>query len=197
MLRLVQGDVGRENLVAAIAALRAVDAGYRVALMAPTELLAEQHRHNFSDWVEPLGIKVAWLSGRLKGKHAKKHWTESPGTAQLIVGTCVVSGGSGLPPARLAIIDEQHRFGVHQRLSLARKTGNSTTLTNWYSLQHRYRAFHAGHADLDCSVIDELPPGRTPVKTGLIDNQRRDEVVTCWQGNCPWKASLLGLHAHR
>ncbi len=182
MLRLVQGDVGSgKTLVAAIAALRAIDAGHQVALMAPTELLAEQHRRNFSGWFETLGISIAWLSGRIKGKARRDTLQQiANGDAAIVVGThALFQDDVVFHRLGLAIVDEQHRFGVHQRLSLTQKAGEgghphqlvltATPIPRTLSM--------LAYADLDCSVIDELPPGRTPVSTVLIDNQRRDEVI--------------------
>ena len=182
MLRLVQGDVGSgKTLVAALAALRAIDAGYQVALMAPTELLAEQHLSNFEAWFKPLGVEVAWLSGRVKGK-ARTAVLEriAQGNAAMVVGThALFQEHVSFDHLGLVIVDEQHRFGVHQRLMLADKGGDAghphqlvltaTPIPRTLSM--------VAYADLDCSVIDELPPGRKPVTTALVDNQRRDEVI--------------------
>jgi ATP-dependent DNA helicase RecG len=182
MLRLVQGDVGSgKTLVAAAAALLAIASGYQVAVMAPTELLAEQHRRNFSAWLEPLAISVAWLAGSVKGKKRETVLAEiAGGSAGLVVGThALFQEGVEFARLGLVIVDEQHRFGVHQRLALSEKSSGderahqlimtATPIPRTLSM--------VAYADLDCSVIDELPPGRTPVGTVLIDNQRRGEVI--------------------
>ncbi len=182
MLRLVQGDVGSgKTLVAALAALTAIDAGHQVALMAPTELLAEQHLRTFREWFEPLEVPVIWLSGKVKGRARKAALADiAEGRPGLIVGTHALFQDEVLfADLALAIIDEQHRFGVHQRLALAQK-GIDNILPHQLVLTAtpipRTLSMLA-YADLDCSVIDELPPGRTPVKTSLVDNRRRDAVI--------------------
>ncbi|CAM5193983.1 ATP-dependent DNA helicase RecG [Alishewanella longhuensis] len=184
MLRLVQGDVGSgKTLVAALAALTVIGNGYQVALMAPTELLAEQHAVNFQRWFEPLGIQLAWLGGKTKGK-ARQSTLEAmqSGAAQMIIGThALFQQEVAFSKLALVIIDEQHRFGVHQRLALREKGG----ITDHYPHQlvmtatpiPRTLAMTA-YADLDTSVIDELPPGRTPVTTVAIPDTRRDEVIS-------------------
>ena len=183
MLRLVQGDVGSgKTVVAACAALRAVASDLQAAVMAPTELLAEQHYKNFRQWLEPLGIAVAWLSGRTKGKaRAKVLENIEEGAAQVIVGThALFQDDVVFAKLGLAVIDEQHRFGVHQRLALRDKgiasgirphqlVMTATPIPRTLSMTM--------YADLDSSIIDELPPGRTPVQTVVIPNSRRDEVV--------------------
>lgn len=194
MQRLVQGDVGSgKTIVAALAALKTVEAGYQVAIMAPTELLAEQHRLNFNHWFEPLGISVQWLSGKTKGKARSEALTAiGDGKAQVIIGTQALFQDEVIfNRLGLMVIDEQHRFGVHQRLSLREKGARSTkqdTLT-----EHQQQFPHqlvmtatpiprtlaqSAYADLDLSIIDELPPGRTPVETVVISENRRDEVVS-------------------
>lgn len=182
MLRLVQGDVGSgKTVVAALAALQAVDAGYQVALMAPTEILAEQHLANFRQWFEAPGIEVAWLVGRLKGK-ARQGQLEAiaDGSAGIVIGTHALFQ-QDVQFARLGlnIIDEQHRFGVHQRLQLQQK-GSSEAIPHQLVMTAtpipRTLAMTA-YADLDCSTIDELPPGRTPVHTVAMDSGRRPEVI--------------------
>ncbi len=183
MLRLVQGDVGSgKTVVAALAALQAIANGYQVALMAPTEILAEQHWQNFLSWFAPLDIEVAWLVGKLKGK-ARQASLDSiaSGSAQFVVGTHALFQEE-VEYARLglAIIDEQHRFGVHQRLALKQKAqtedGHPHQLVMTATPIPRTLAMTA-YADLDTSVIDELPPGRTPVNTVVIDNARRQQIV--------------------
>ena len=181
MLRLVQGDVGSgKTIVAAIAALQAIEAGYQVALMAPTEILAEQHRVNFENWFSALGIQVGWLSGRLKGKKREAMMQQvSQGDLPMIVGTHALFQESvEFANLGLVIVDEQHRFGVHQRLAL-RSKGKSVTphqLIMTATPIPRTLAMTA-YADLDLSVIDELPPGRKPIKTVLVSEQRQGEVI--------------------
>jgi len=192
MLRLVQGDVGSgKTVVAALAALQAIANGKQVVLMAPTEILAEQHRVNFVRWFEPLGIDVAWLTGKLKGQ-ARQVQTEaiSSGEARLIVGTHALFQQSvEFADLGLTIIDEQHRFGVHQRLSLREKGENTGLALHPHQLTMtatpipRTLAMSA-YADLDSSVIDELPPGRTPVATAVIANDRREQVIARVQVAC-------------
>jgi len=182
MLRLVQGDVGSgKTLVAALAALAAIGGGYQVALMAPTELLAEQHLRNFKDWFEPLGIEIAWLSGKVKTKARRETLAAiANGDAQLVVGThALFQEHVVFSRLALVIIDEQHRFGVHQRLALTQK-GEHASMPHQLVLTAtpipRTLSMLA-YADLDCSVIDELPPGRKPVTTSLLDNQRRGALI--------------------
>jgi ATP-dependent DNA helicase RecG len=179
MLRLVQGDVGSgKTVVAALAALRAVGSGYQVALMAPTELLAEQHRQNFTQWLEPLGVRVGWLSGRLKGRaRAAQLEAIASGETRIVVGThALFQDDVAFHRLGLAIIDEQHRFGVHQRLALTEKGLHPHQLIMTATPIPRTLAMSA-YADLDTSVIDELPPGRQPVQTVLIGSERRPEIV--------------------
>ncbi len=185
MLRLVQGDVGSgKTVVAALAALQAIANGKQAAVMAPTEILAEQHRLNFTQWFEPLGIEVAWLTGKLKGQAREKQLQAiQSGDARLVVGThALFQQGVEFADLGLTIIDEQHRFGVHQRLSLREKGEESSLSLHPHQLTltatpiPRTLAMSA-YADLDCSIIDELPPGRTPVSTVVIANERREQVV--------------------
>lgn len=193
MQRLLQGDVGSgKTIVAALAALQAVESGFQVAVMAPTELLAEQHFRKFSYWLEPLGINVLWLSGSLKRKERELalEQTASGGT-MLIVGThALFQEQVEFRNLGLAIIDEQHRFGVHQRLMLRMKgdEGGRQPHQLMMSATPIPRTLAMSfYADLDVSVIDELPPGRTPVVTKLVEDVRREEVVArvreaCAQG---------------
>ena len=183
MLRLLQGDVGSgKTVVAALSALRAIDAGYQVALMAPTEILAEQHAVNFRQWFEPLGIEVGWHSGKQKGKpRAEQLERVSAGSCQILVGThALFQGEVSYAKLGLIIIDEQHRFGVQQRLALREKAAsmniNPHQLVMTATPIPRTLAMSA-YADLDNSIIDELPPGRTPVNTLIVSNERRGEVV--------------------
>ena len=183
MLRLVQGDVGSgKTVVAALAALIAVASGKQAAIMAPTEILAEQHRLNFGRWLEPLGIQLGWLTGRLKVSERREQLEAiREGKARVIVGThALFQEGVDFADLGLIIIDEQHRFGVHQRLSLREKGASGSLRPHQLIMTAtpipRTLAMSA-YADLDCSVIDELPPGRTPVSTVVISDQRREEVI--------------------
>jgi ATP-dependent DNA helicase RecG len=183
MMRLVQGDVGSgKTLVAALAALSAIGAGYQVALMAPTELLAEQHAENFRNWFTPLGIKVGWLAGKLKGKLREQVLTSlQSGEVQMLVGThAIFQQHVNFKSLALAIIDEQHKFGVHQRLALREKGEQQGHFPHQLIMTAtpipRTLAMTA-YADLDTSVIDELPPGRTPVTTVVLPDTRRGEVI--------------------
>ena len=182
MLRLVQGDVGSgKTVVAALAALAAVEAGKQAALMAPTELLAEQHFRNFDRWLTPLGVAVVWLAGKLKGRARTQALHALAGEAQVAIGThALMQEGVVFRDLGLAIIDEQHRFGVHQRLALRDKGRDGEVIPHQLVLTAtpipRTLAMTA-YADLDVSVIDELPPGRAPVTTVAIANSRRTEVI--------------------
>ncbi|BFM50195.1 ATP-dependent DNA helicase RecG [Marinomonas sp. THO17] len=190
MLRLVQGDVGSgKTLVAALAAAAVVQEGYQVAVMAPTEILAEQHYLNFTQWFEPLGLNVAWMTGKLKGKsrEAELHKIAS-GEAHIIIGTHALFQESvEFDRLALAIIDEQHRFGVHQRMALREKGMKHGVQPHQLIMTAtpipRTLAMSA-YADLDSSIIDELPPGRTPVNTIVVSDQRRQEVIDRVQSAC-------------
>jgi ATP-dependent DNA helicase RecG len=183
MLRLLQGDVGSgKTVVAAAAALRAVENGAQAALMAPTELLAEQHDRNLRTWLEPLGIEVAWLTGRLTGK-ARRLALErlASGAVQVAVGTHALFQEAVIfAELALAIVDEQHRFGVHQRLALREKGRSRGRCPHQLIMTAtpipRTLAMSA-YADLDTSTMDELPPGRLPVTTVAAPDSRRDEVI--------------------
>ena len=186
MRRLLQGDVGSgKTLVAALAALQAVENGWQAALMAPTEILSEQHYLKLSHWLEPIGVKIAWMSGGLKAR-AKKAALESieRGETQLAIGThALFQEGVTFARLGLAIIDEQHRFGVAQRLALSSKGGephqlmmSATPIPRTLSMSY--------YADLDVTVIDELPPGRTRVVTKLVSEERRDEVIARIRDSC-------------
>ncbi|MDT8398782.1 MAG: ATP-dependent DNA helicase RecG [Pseudomonadales bacterium] len=203
MLRLLQGDVGSgKTLVAVLAALQAVEHGFQAALMAPTEILAEQHYLNLDQWLQPLGIETGFLSGRIKGKKRAQILQEiATGSAQMIVGThALFQEEVSFAKLGLMIIDEQHRFGVHQRLALRQK-GTSPAL---YPHQLIMTATPiprtltmSTYADLDCSIIDELPPGRSPVNTVIIQDSRRDEVIArirqaCTEGRqAYWVCTLI------
>jgi ATP-dependent DNA helicase RecG len=184
MMRLVQGDVGSgKTLVAAMAALSAIAAGYQVGMMAPTELLAEQHFNNFRQWFEPLGIEVGWLAGKLKGKVRVKVLEQlANNEVKMLVGThAIFQEAVTFSSLALVIVDEQHRFGVHQRLALRKKGESQGAFPHQLIMTAtpipRTLAMTA-YADLDTSVIDELPPGRKPVKTVVLPDTRRDEVIT-------------------
>ena len=182
MQRLLQGDVGSgKTVVAALAAAQAIDSGFQVALMAPTEILAEQHFRSIAAWMAPLGVPVAWLTGSLKKKEktAAQQMVAS-GEAQLVIGThALIQDEVQFARLGLAIVDEQHRFGVGQRLMLRNK-GDTDTVPHQLMMSAtpipRTLAM-TYYADLDVSVIGELPPGRTPIVTRVVDQQRRDEVI--------------------
>jgi len=190
MMRLVQGDVGSgKTLVAALAAITAISEGYQVALMAPTEILAEQHAINFQNWFEPLDISVGWLAGKTKAK-ARRHALEhiENGNMQMIVGThALFQDQVNFHKLALIIIDEQHRFGVHQRLSLREKgafDGNYPHQLIMTATPIPRTLAMTAYADLDTSVIDELPPGRTPINTVALPDTRRDDVVERIRKGC-------------
>ena len=189
MLRLVQGDVGAgKTLVAGVAACHALEEGWQVALMAPTEILAEQHYLNFKRWLEPLGLNVAWLSGKQKGKaRAAAEKVIQDGSANMVVGThALFQDNIEFAKLGLVIIDEQHRFGVDQRLALRNKGVDGMTphqLVMTATPIPRTLAMSA-YGDLDTSVIDELPPGRTPIQTVTIPLDRREEVLQRIAQNC-------------
>ena len=188
MNRLLQGDVGSgKTVVAALAAARAMDHGYQAAVMAPTEILAEQHYLKMKEWFEPLGVKIAWLSGSLKAKDKRlaQENIES-GQAQLIVGThALIQEHVSFAKLGLAVIDEQHRFGVRQRLEIQQRVGSETFYCHQLMMSAtpipRTLAM-TYYADLDVSVIDELPPGRKPITTKVVKASRRDEVISGLQG---------------
>ena len=189
MLRLVQGDVGAgKTLVAGVAACHALEEGWQVALMAPTEILAEQHYLNFKKWFEPMGLTVSWLSGKQKGK-AREASEQSiqQGSANLVIGThALFQDNVKFAKLGLVIIDEQHRFGVDQRLALRNKGLAGMTphqLVMTATPIPRTLAMSA-YGDLDTSVIDELPPGRTPIQTVTIPLDRREQVLQRIATNC-------------
>ncbi|MCJ0825548.1 ATP-dependent DNA helicase RecG [Luteimonas sp. 50] len=205
MLRLVQGDVGSgKTVVAALAAMVAVGSGRQAALMAPTELLAEQHVANLRQWLEPLGVRVAWLAGKVLGKARRAALADvASGTAQVVVGThALMQEGVVFADLALAIVDEQHRFGVHQRLALRDKgaAGDSGRVPHQLVMTAtpipRTLAM-AAYADLDVSAIDELPPGRTPVQTVVLSAERRPELIqrirtACAEGRqAYWVCTLI------
>ncbi|MFV5501839.1 ATP-dependent DNA helicase RecG [Acinetobacter sp. 226] len=189
MLRLVQGDVGAgKTLVAGIAACHALEEGWQVALMAPTEILAEQHYLNFKRWFEPLGLNVAWLSGKQKGKaRAAAEQLIRDGSAHLVIGThALFQENVEFAKLGLVIIDEQHRFGVDQRLALRNKglDGMSPHQLVMTATPIPRTLAMSAYGDLDTSVIDELPPGRTPIQTVTIPLDRREEVLQRIASNC-------------
>ncbi|MBF8755155.1 ATP-dependent DNA helicase RecG [Pseudomonas guariconensis] len=202
MMRLVQGDVGAgKTVVAALAALQALEAGYQVALMAPTEILAEQHYLTFKRWLEPLGIEVAWLAGKLKGKARASALEQIASGVPMVVGThALFQEEVKFRRLALAIIDEQHRFGVQQRLALRQKGVDGALCPHQLIMTAtpipRTLAMSA-YADLDTSILDELPPGRTPVNTVLVADSRRFEVVervraACTEGRqAYWVCTLI------
>jgi ATP-dependent DNA helicase RecG len=202
MLRLVQGDVGSgKTVVSALAALQSIEAGYQVALMAPTELLAEQHLRVFKQWFEPLGLEVSWLTGRHKGRVREQLLGDlAEGRSPIVVGTHALFQEDVIfEKLGLVIIDEQHRFGVHQRMALRNKGANEKVphqLIMTATPIPRTLAMTA-YADLDLSIIDELPPGRTPVATVVIPDSRRADVVervrsACLEGRqAYWVCTLI------
>ena len=190
MMRLVQGDVGSgKTLVAALAAVQALEHGYQVVLMAPTELLAEQHAVNFGNWFESMGIAVGWLAGKLTGKAKEKELARiASGEAKMIVGThALFQQHVEFHHLALVIIDEQHRFGVDQRLELREKGEKDGAYPHQLIMTAtpipRTLAMTA-YADLETSVIDELPPGRTPIQTIALPDTRRDEIVNKVRSAC-------------
>ena len=183
MNRLLQGDVGSgKTVVAALAAARAMDHGYQAAIMAPTEILAEQHYLKMKEWFEPLGVKIAWLSGSLKAKEKRlAQEVIENGQAQLIIGThALIQENVSFAKLGLAVIDEQHRFGVRQRLEIQQRVGSELFYCHQLMMSAtpipRTLAM-TYYADLDVSVIDELPPGRKPIATKVVKASRRDEVI--------------------
>ncbi len=183
MNRLLQGDVGSgKTVVAALAAARVMDHGYQAAIMAPTEILAEQHYLKMKEWFEPLGVKIAWLSGSLKAKDKRlAQEVIENGHAQLIIGThALIQENVSFAKLGLAVIDEQHRFGVRQRLEIQQRVGSELFYCHQLMMSAtpipRTLAM-TYYADLDVSVIDELPPGRKPIATKVVKASRRDEVI--------------------
>ncbi len=212
MQRLVQGDVGSgKTIVAALAAIQAAEAGFQVAIMAPTEILAEQHRNHFAEWLECVGIEMAWLNGRMKVAERRQMLEKiSSGEAKVVVGThALFQEAVQFQQLGLVIIDEQHRFGVHQRLALQNK-GKQTDDQGIHQLVMtatpipRTLAMTA-YGDLDISIIDSLPPGRQPIETAVLNQNRRTEVMEhlvqqCKQGVqaywvCPLIEESEAVHA--
>ncbi|MBB3103827.1 ATP-dependent DNA helicase RecG [Azomonas macrocytogenes] len=202
MLRLIQGDVGAgKTVVAALAALQALEAGYQAALMAPTEILAEQHYVNFAKWLEPLGLELAWLAGKLKGKSRLTALEKIAAGCPMVIGThALFQDEVRFRNLALVIIDEQHRFGVQQRLALRQKGVEGRLCPHQLIMTAtpipRTLAMSA-YADLDTSILDELPPGRTPVNTLVLADSRRSEVIervrnACLQGRqAYWVCTLI------
>ncbi|KFN19803.1 ATP-dependent DNA helicase RecG [Aeromonas bestiarum] len=203
MMRLVQGDVGSgKTLVAALAALQAIGNGCQVGLMAPTELLAEQHAINFGHWLAPLGIGVGWLAGKQKGKAREAQLAAiADGSVKMVVGThAIFQEQVVFQRLALVIIDEQHRFGVHQRLALREKGEREGVHPHQLIMTAtpipRTLAMTA-YADLDTSIIDELPPGRTPITTVALPDSRRQDVIervklACQEGKqAYWVCTLI------
>ena len=202
MLRLIQGDVGSgKTLVAAGAAGYALDSGWQVAVMAPTEILAEQHLLNFKQWFEPLGIGVGWLAGKQTAKQRREALEAViENSVQIVVGThALFQDTVQFAKLGLVIIDEQHRFGVEQRMALTNKGVAGSTphqLIMTATPIPRTLAMSV-YGDMDTSIIDELPPGRTPITTVTIDRNRRDDVIERIAVNCAegrqayWVCSLV------
>ena len=192
MLRLVHGDVGSgKTVIAALAALRAMDNGYQAAITAPTELLAEQHFRVFSAWLEPLGIKPVWLSGKVTGKKRTEALHRIGTGAELVIGThALMQKGVDFSQLGLVIVDEQHRFGVGQRMNLLEKGGRFGQQAHQLIMTAtpipRTLAMTA-YAGMDVSVIDELPPGRKPVTTVVMSNERRPEIIQRVANACAGK----------
>lgn len=195
MHRLLQGDVGSgKTVVAAMAALRAIGNGFQAAIMAPTELLAEQHLRSFQDWLGPLGVEPVWLSSKIKGKARAVALQAIANGAPMVIGThALMQEGVRFQRLGLAIVDEQHRFGVHQRLALLDKATEPGTAPGAEAGRRTPANAHqlimtatpiprtlamTAYAGLETSVIDELPPGRKPVQTVAISIERRDQVIS-------------------
>lgn len=190
MMRLLQGDVGSgKTIVALMAILKAIEAGYQAAIMAPTEILAEQHFNHFKAYLDQLNINTVWLASKLKTSIKKEAYAQiQSGQAQVIVGThALFQDGVNYHRLALVVIDEQHRFGVQQRQALQHKGKQAGHLPHQLIMTAtpipRTLAMTA-YADLSLSIIDELPPGRTPIETKLVNNQRRDEVIAKIQTQC-------------
>ncbi len=203
MMRLVQGDVGSgKTVVMALACLQAVEAGFQAAVMAPTEILAEQHYRNFSQWFEPLGLTVAWISGKQKAAQRREmRALIAAGQAQLAVGThALFQDDIEFERLALVVVDEQHRFGVHQRMALREKgaaAGSAPHQLIMTATPIPRTLAQTAYTDLDLSIIDELPPGRKPVTTVALPNDRRADVVervanACRAGQqCYWVCTLV------
>jgi ATP-dependent DNA helicase RecG len=190
MLRLLQGDVGSgKTVIAAMASVHASESQYQAAIMAPTEILAEQHFINFSNWLNPLGIETVWLSGKVKGKKREEHLgIIGSGNARVVIGThALFQNDVVFKNLGLVIIDEQHRFGVHQRLALREKGEYNGVLPHQLVMTATpipRTLTMSLYADMDCSVIDELPPGRSPITTSVLADNRREEVIDRIESAC-------------
>lgn len=190
MMRLVQGDVGSgKTVIAAMAAVGAVENGLQAAIMAPTEILAEQHFINFSNWLTPLGITTTFISGKIKGKKREVELARvAAGEAQVVIGThALFQKDVQFSKLGIVVIDEQHRFGVHQRLALREKGEDGDTLPHQLVMTATpipRTLTMSLYADMDSSVIDELPPGRTPIKTSVLPDSRRGDVVERVRSAC-------------
>jgi ATP-dependent DNA helicase RecG len=203
MMRLVQGDVGSgKTVVAAMACLQAVEAGFQAVVMAPTEILAEQHHQSFSSWLEPMNIGMAWLSGRQKAAQRREMLARiKSGEAAVIVGThALFQNDVEFAHLALIVVDEQHRFGVHQRMALREKgetEGHYPHQLIMTATPIPRTLAQTAYADLDVSVIDELPPGRKPIDTVAMNQSRRAKVVehvaaACREGRqCYWVCTLV------
>ncbi len=203
MMRLVQGDVGSgKTVVAALACLQAVASAHQAAIMAPTEILAEQHFRNFARWFEPLGVTVAWISGKQKAAQRRRMRDAiAAGEAQVAVGThALFQDDITFSRLALVVVDEQHRFGVHQRMALREKGASAGLVPHQLIMTATpipRTLAQTAYADLDLSIIDELPPGRQPVTTVAIPNERRADVVervarACREGRqCYWVCTLV------
>jgi ATP-dependent DNA helicase RecG len=203
MQRLIQGDVGSgKTVVAAAAALQAIESGFQVAFMAPTELLAEQHLGNFLAWLEPLDVPLAWLSGKSTARARETAMnTLSSGQPMIVIGThALFQDQVAFPNLGLVVVDEQHRFGVHQRLALRDKgqqAGQQPHQLIMTATPIPRTLAMAVYADLDTSVIDELPPGRERIETAVLPDSRRPEVVArvhraCQEGQqAYWVCTLI------
>lgn len=198
MQRLVQGDVGSgKTVIAALAAIQAADAGYQVAIMAPTEILAEQHKHAFLEWLAPLGLETAWLNGKMKVAEKRTMLAKiESGDAQVIIGThALFQDAVTFNKLGLVIIDEQHRFGVHQRLALHEKGQGCEVTEDGVQTTHPHQLIMTAtpiprtlamtaYGDLDLSVIDERPPGRQSIDTAVLSNEKRFEVMENLANRC-------------
>jgi ATP-dependent DNA helicase RecG len=187
MLRLLQGDVGSgKTIVAVFACLQAVENGFQATIMAPTEILAHQHFHGFSDYLTPLGIRCAFLTGSQNtAERSEQLALINSGEAQVVIGThSLFQATVKFNKLGLVIIDEQHKFGVHQRLSLAQKAHNTPHQLVMTATPIPRSLTMSAYADLDCSIIDELPPGRSPIKTVALVNHKKDKVLNKIQQVC-------------
>ncbi len=200
MLRLLQGDVGSgKTIVAVFACLQAIENNFQAAIMAPTEILASQHLQGFSNYLKPLGIEIAFLTGSQNSSEKNEQLEKiKTGVAQVVIGThALFQEGVVFNELGLVIIDEQHKFGVHQRLSLVQKAHNTPHQLVMTATPIPRSLTMSAYADLDSSIIDELPPGRKPIKTIALGNNRKDEVVekikkVCNEGNqVYWVCTLI------